>query len=311
MMKLGMNTAILGELPFDQVVDFAASLGLQSIEAACWPVGKAERRYAGVTHIDVESLTRAKADDILCMLHSRGLSLESLAYSPNPLVANEELRQFYFAHIRKVLRAASLLHVRAVDTFIGKDHRLSVGENMELFRRYWPDTVKYAEDVGVAVTFENCPMYFTKDEWPGGKNLAASPSIWREMFSVIDSDFFGITYDPSHFAWQRMNYIKPIYEFAKKIFNVHLKDAKFDQDRYDDVGYFACPLEYHAPKLPGLGDIQWGKVVSALTDVGFSGSCFIEVEDRAFEGSEADKRLSLALSRNYMRQLIPGGERDE
>jgi len=305
MMKLGMNTAILGAYSLEQVAEYAASIGLQTLEAACWPVGRAERRYAGVTHVDVDTLTRAKADEINGMLAAKGLSLDSLAYSPNPLVGDEALRDFYFGHLKKVIHAASLLGVRAVDTFIGREHTLSIAENMKLFRAYWPDIVRYAEDERVIVTFENCPMYFTKDEWPGGKNLAVSPRIWRELFSVINSECFGITYDPSHFAWQRMDYIKPIYEFAGKIVNVHLKDARFDQAKYDDVGPFAHPLEYHAPKLPGLGDIRWGAFISALTDVGFHGSCFIEVEDRAFEDSPEAILKSVELSRNFMRQYIP------
>lgn len=304
MMKLGMNTAILGDYPLEKVADFASGIGLKALEAACWPVGKADRRYAGVTHIDVSTLTPAKAQDIQGMLQEKGLTLASLAYSPNPLTEDEKMREFYFGHIRKVIAGAEMLGVPVVDTFIGKDQKLPISENMKLFRKYWPDIVKYAEDHNVIVTFENCPMYFSMDEWPGGRNLAVSPKIWREMFSIIDSKHFGITYDPSHFAWQRMNYIKPIYEFKEKIVNLHLKDTKFYQDRYDDVGFFACPLEFHAPKLPGLGDIDWGKLVSALTDVGYKGAALIEVEDRSFEDSPESIEHSILISKNFMSQFI-------
>lgn len=304
MMKLGTNTAILGNHTLEQVMEFASSIGLSTLEVACWPVGKAERRYAGVTHIDVDQLTDARAEGIRAALSEKRLTIDSLSYSPNPLDADKTVREAAFAHIKKVIKAAKKLDVHCIDTFIGKDHRLTVGENMALFRKYWPDIIKFAEDSGVVVTTENCPMYFTVDEWPGGKNLAVSPHIWREMFSIIDSDCFGLTYDPSHLAWQRMDYIKPVYEFAKKIINVHLKDTKFSQDKYDDVGIFAHPLEYHSPKLPGLGDINWGRFVSALTDIGFAGSAFIEVEDRAFEGSQADILGSVKLSASYMKQFI-------
>ena len=304
MIKLGMNTAILGNYSLEKVAGFAASIGLKTLEAACWPVGKADRRYAGVTHIDVSRLTPDIASEIKGMLDEKRLELASLAYSPNPLTDDEAMRSFYFDHIKKVIAAASMLGVKVVDTFIGKNQKLSISENMELFKKYWPDIVRYAEDHDVIVTFENCPMYFSMDEWPGGRNLAVSPKIWREMFSIIDSKNFGITYDPSHFAWQRMNYIKPVYEFRDKIVNLHLKDTKFYQDRYDDVGFFACPLEFHAPKLPGLGDIDWGKLISALTDVGYSGAALIEVEDRSFEDSQESIERSIVISRNYMSQFI-------
>lgn len=303
-MKLGMNTAIMGNYPLEEVMSFAASIGLKSLEVACWPVGKADRRYAGVTHIQVDHLDDEGIRKINDSLQKNNLVIESLSYSPNPLTGDPEQRKFFFEHIRKVIHGARKLGIRCIDTFIGKNHMLSIEENMKLFKQYWPEIIRYAEDEGVIVTFENCPMYFTKDEWPGGKNLAVSPKIWREMFEIIDSPYFGITYDPSHFAWQRMDYIKPIYEFHDKICNVHIKDTKFYREKYDDVGYFAHPLEYHAPKLPGYGDIQWGKVISALSDVGFSGSAFLEVEDRAFENSQEDILRSLEISRNYMSQFI-------
>jgi sugar phosphate isomerase/epimerase len=303
-MKLGINSSILGNLSLEGVIDFAASIGLKTIEAASWPVGKADRRYAGVTHINADTLTRDGAEKIKEYLAGKNIQIDSISYSPNPLVDDKEAREFCFGHIKKVIMAANMLGVRAIDTFIGKNPALPVSENMKLFKKYWPDIIRFAESLGVIVAFENCPMYFTMDEWPGGKNLAVSPQIWREMFSNIDSDSFGMVYDPSHLVWQRMNYIKPIYEFRDKIVNIHVKDAKFYQDKYDDVGFFAAPLEYHSPKLPGLGDIQWEKLVSALTDIGFTGSAFIEVEDRAFENSEEDKIDAVKISTKYMSQYI-------
>jgi len=147
-------------------------------------------------------------------------------------------------------------------------------------------------------------MLFTADEWPGGKNLAVSPRIWREMFSTIPSKNFGLNYDPSHFLLQQMDYIRPIYEFTEKLFHVHIKDAKIRKDLLDEVGIFAAPLDYMLPKLPGLGDIDWGKFVSALTDVRYEGYICIEVEDKAFEDTLEQRLLSLRLSQRYISQFI-------
>ena len=303
-MKLGLMSSILFDFSFEQVVDFLAEAKLKSVEFASWPVGKAERRYAGVTHIDSDGLDAAKADYIKGYAKDKGVEIAALCYAPNPLVADSAQRDVYFDHIKKTIKAAALLGVKNMDTFIGKEHSASISENMEMFKKLWPDIIKFAEDEDVVVCFENCPMYFSMDEWPGGKNLASFPKIWREMFSIIDSEHFGMVYDPSHLVWQRMDYIKPIYEFRGKIRNVHLKDAKFLQDRFDDVGILATPLEYHLPKLPGLGDVDWGKFVSALTDVGFKHSAFIEVEDRAFEDTLQDRLDSIIISRNYMNRFI-------
>ena len=147
-------------------------------------------------------------------------------------------------------------------------------------------------------------MWFTKDEWPGGQNLMTSPANWRKVFAVLPYDNFGINYDPSHFVWQQIDYIKPLYEFKDKIFHVHYKDIKVYKDKLADVGVMAYPLEYMTPKLPGLGDVDWGKYVSALTDIGYKGYSVIEVEDKAFEGSAEDVKNSVILSAKYLRNFV-------
>ena len=145
---------------------------------------------------------------------------------------------------------------------------------------------------------------FTREQWPGGQNLATSPRIWREMFKIIPSPNFGINYDPSHFIWQMMDYIKPIYEFKDRIFHVHFKDIKMHADKLNDYGIMSYPLDFMSPKLPGLGDVDWSKFVSALTDIGYDGFACVEVEDRAFEGSREKVLASLALSRKYLSQFV-------
>ena len=146
-------------------------------------------------------------------------------------------------------------------------------------------------------------MYF-RDEWPAGDNLASNPAFWRKMFAAIESDNFGLNYDPSHMVLQRMDYLKPIYNFKDKLFHFHIKDVKFYQEKYDEVGLFAPPLEYHAPKLPGLGDIEWGKVIAALNDVQYKGDVIIEVEDRAYEDTLEDRLESILLCKQFMNQYV-------
>lgn len=303
MMKLGFVSAILADYTFEQVVDFASENGMACVEMMSWPVGKAERRYAGVTHIDSTSMDTVKSAKINDYLKKKNVEISAIGYYPNPLDADLSQRAVYIEHIKKCIKAAKLLGISNVNTFIGKDPAMPVKDNLAEFKKVWPDIIKYAEDNEIKIGIENCPMYFI-DEWPGGKNLASSPNIWREMFSTIDSKYFGLNYDPSHLVWQRMDYITPIYEFKDKMFHFHIKDAKFFQDKFNQVGIFAAPLEYHSPKLPGLGDVNWGKVISALTDIGYQGAAVIEVEDRAFEDTLENRLGSILLSKKYISQYI-------
>jgi sugar phosphate isomerase/epimerase len=303
-MKLGFVSAILGDLSLAEVVDVAADLGYDCVELMCWPKGLADRRYAGVTHVDVTAFGAGEAESVRATLARRGIEISGLGYYPNPLAPDRDDARRAVAHLEKVMRAAALLGVRQVNTFAGRDPTKIVDANWPSFLEVWRPLVRLAEDLGLRIGIENCPMLFTTDEWPGGKNLAVSPRIWRRMFADIPSASFGLNYDPSHLVWQRMDYVRPLREFASRIFHVHAKDARVDRERLDEVGILATPLEYHDPKLPGLGEIDWARFLAELGRIGYQGAVCVEVEDRAFEGSLDSRKQALWQSAEFLRKWM-------
>lgn len=310
MMSLGFVSAILPEQTLDEVLATAARLNYDCVELMCWPPGKADRRYAGVTHLDVTLFDNtASGDDAALKIRQltdrHGVAISGLGYYPNPLSPDRQEAEQAVAHLRQVISAAARLQVNQVNTFIGRDWTNTIDDNWPRFEQTWRPLIEWAEDQGVRIGIENCPMLFTGDEWPGGKNLAISPAIWRRMFEAIPSPSFGLNYDPSHFIWQQMDYLAPLREFADRLFHVHAKDARIDRHRLDEVGILATPLEYHTPKLPGLGDVQWGQFFSALGEAGYQGPVCVEVEDRVYEGSLQARHQALQQSCAYLRNFIP------
>ena len=303
-MKIGFVSAILDGWTFEEMMETAAGMGYQCVEAACWPDGKAERRYAGVSHIDVDNTSHGYVEHIKEISSRTGVAISALAYYPNTMDSNLEKREAAIAHLKKVICFSQKLGVGLVTTFIGREQTKSVEENLETFRQVWPPIIRYAEEHDVKIAVENCPMLFGPEQWPGGQNLMTSPENWRKVFEVLPYDNLGLNYDPSHFVWQQIDYIKPIYEFKDKIFHVHYKDIKIYQDKLNDVGIMAYPLKYMSPKLCGLGDVDWGKYVSALTDIGYQGYSVIEVEDKAFEGSLDNAKKAVKLSAKYLRNFV-------
>ncbi len=307
MLNLGFVSAILPDYDLHSVLKFAAEHGFGCVEIMCWPTGSADaRRYAGVSHIDVDNLD-VEAIHFLC--HKYGVSISGLGYYPNPLDTNAEQAEFYREHIKKLIRAAARLNrsagaVPVVNTFLGRNPSLSVADNLKLVADHWPAIVREAEACNVNIGIENCPMWFTDDEWPGGKNLMTTPAIWDRVFEIIPSRALGLNYDPSHLIWQMMDEVKPIYTYADRLHHIHLKDAKLYRDKLDRVGIMANPLTYHSPKLPGLGDVRWGAFFAALTDVRYRGPVCIEVEDKAYENSPDDVRTAILTARNYLRQYL-------
>lgn len=305
MIELGFATAILPELTLNEVLEFAGETGYQCVEVMCWPVSRAERRYAGVTHIDVTQLDEETLSRIAEKVSSTGVHISALGYYPNCLSPHRDEAAAAVEHLQRVIAAAPRLGLRRVNTFIGRDWTLSVEDNWPRLLETWRPIVAQAEQVGVQIGIENCPMLFTKDEWPGGKNIATSPAIWRRLFDDLGSANLGLNYDPSHMVWQHMDYLAPMRNFADRLFHIHCKDVRIDRHRLDELGILAHPALYHTPKLPGLGDIDWGKFFSVLLDVGYRGPACVEVEDRAYEKTLGDRKDSLRQSYRYLKNFIP------
>jgi sugar phosphate isomerase/epimerase len=301
-MQLGFVSAIFPDLSLEEMMAFAAEEGFTCVELMCWPPGGADRRYAGVTHVDVTRLDDQQGGHIRDLVRKHGIAISALGYYPNPLDPNPDHRRVFLDHLKKVIAAAPRLDVRLVNTFIGRDPAQSLEGNWPLFQQVWPDLVQYAEAEEVKLGIENCPMLFSVDEWPGGKNLAVSPALWEAIFQEIPSAYLGLNFDPSHLVWQHIDYVRCVREFGQRIFHVHAKDTRIDTDRLYRLGILG--LGWHTPKLPGLGDVDWGKLFSALTDTGYRGSICIEVEDRAFESSLADRKRSLRQSKRFLEQFV-------
>lgn len=306
MIKFGLLTAILDGWSYEEAVDIAAEMGFKCLEVACWPAGKAERRYAGVSHIDAERVLEddAYAKHVLDVAAAKNIRISSLAFYPNTMDPDLEKRNAAIDHLKALIKASAKLGVNMVTTFIGRDQHKSVEENIELFKQIWPDIISLAEENGVKVGIENCPMLFGPEQWPGGQNLMCTPAIYRKLFEIIPSPNFGLNFDPSHYVWQQLDYLKTVYEFKDRLFHIHFKDIKLYPEKLADCGVLAYPLDYMSPKIPGLGDVNWGAFISALNDIRYDGCAVIEVEDKAFEGSREDILDSIRISKHYLDNFL-------
>jgi sugar phosphate isomerase/epimerase len=304
-MKLGLMTAALGEMELDDLAGWAAAERFETLEIACWPrVTGDQRRYAGVSHIDVDGMSRDGAAAIRRLIDERNLEISSLAYYPNNLDPDAAVRSAAQEHLRKVIVAAELLGVTLVGTFIGRDQTRSVTENLAEVEKVWPDLVRFAGQHGVTIVIENCPMIFSGDEWPGGKNLAYSPAIWRRLFEIVDADNFGLNLDPSHLVWQFIDYERVVREFGPRIHHVHAKDMEIDRNGLFENGVMSAGVGWQIPRLPGLGEIRWDRFVAALYAIGYEGAISIEHEDRSFEGDEELVKRGFLLARDVLRPLV-------
>jgi sugar phosphate isomerase/epimerase len=304
-MRLGFLTAPFPETPLMDVADWAAANDFDSLEIACWPrTGGTVRRYAGTSHIDVVALGQAEASEIVDQIGAKGLAISGLGFYPNPLHADPAVREPAIAHIKKVIEACRLMGVPFMNTFMGGDSKKSLDENWEEALLVWPDIVAHAKANGVRITIENCPMIFSRDEWPGGNNIAWSPYIWRRILEQW-GDTVGLNYDPSHLVWLMIDQGRFIREFGSHILHFQAKDVQIDRDGLYERGSMSAGIGWQIPRLPGLGDADWAEIFSNLYRVGYDGDCIIEHEDRRFEGTDALVKRGFLLARNVLRPFIP------
>ena len=231
------------------------------------------------------------------MLEKHGLEISSLAYYPNNLHPDPSERRAANTHLRKVIDAAAKLGVPIVGTFVGRDQTKNVPDNFREFRKVWPRLVDHAESRGVKIAIENCPMIFSYDEWPGGTNLASTPAVWDEMFSIVDSPSFGLNLDPSHLVWLMIDYERVVRDYAAKIFHVHAKDLEIDRDGLYRNGTISLGMGWQVPRLPGLGEVRWDRFVAALYRAGYDYVVSVEHEDRTFEGTRGARQARVPRSR--------------
>lgn len=303
-MKLGYVTAILPELSFEEHLAFAAETGYDCLEVMCWPPGEADRRYAGVTHLDIDKLDDAG------LIHARDLQqhykvfISALGYYPNPLSADREAAKVSVAHLYRLIDASAALGVNCVTTFVGRDKNKTIEAQWPRFLETWEPLIAHAERRGVRIGIENCPMRFTEHEWPGGNNLATSPAIWEKMWESIASPNWGLNYDPSHLVLQHMDYTGPFRKYPERMIHIHAKDARIDVELRNHHGIFSHPNLWHTPKIPGLGDVDWGRFIGYLRETGYEGAVCVEVEDRTYEGDIELRKDSLRQSLRYLRPFL-------
>lgn len=301
-MKLGILTVPFVGSTLAEVIDWSASVGFEALEIAAWPsAGGETRRYAGTSHVAVEGMTKARASEVMGIMADKGLTVSALGYYPNSLHADQAHRDSVIGHLRSVITAASLMDVKVVNTFMGGDRTLTPDQNWARALHIFPDIISHAKDHGVTLAFENCPMIFSHDEWPGGHNIAYSPKIWRRIFEAWD---VGMNYDPSHLVWQMIDQTRFIAEFGAKMVHVHAKDLMIDRDGLYENGIMSLGIGWQVPRMPGLGEVNWAATFAALYRAGYDGPVIVEHEDRTFEGSDEAIKRGFLLAKDVLGPFV-------
>lgn len=307
-MKLGLLTACMPGVSLEDLVAWASGIGFDALELAAWPVNS-DRDYQA-RQIDAARFTADDARRINDLFAKYNMIISAMAYYDNNLTPDLDNCRELHDHLRKVIDTAALLEVELVGTFVGGRPDKSPAENIKEAGQVFRELVKYAEDKGVRLMIENCPM----ENWvqfglPG--NYAYSPELWDALFNEVPSDSFGLNLDPSHLYWLGIDYIQAVIDYAPKIFHTHAKDTEILDEGEYRYGLFGRQIDpepwksgWWRYRLPGLGEIDWRRFIITLQENGYDFVLSIEHEDPVWEGSLEKVKRGVELGYRHLSPYI-------
>jgi sugar phosphate isomerase/epimerase len=306
-MKLGFLTACLPKLSLEEIADWAVANGYEALEVAAWP-DLGERPFIA-THLNVEMADDASLLKIGELFSSRGLELSSIAFYDNNLHCDQVTRDSINEHVIKCIDVASKLGVRSVGTFLGRDINRTVKENLAIAKDVFKPLVNHANSKNVRIIIENCVMEgWHPDGYPG--NLAYSPELWEWMFELG----LYLNFDPSHLVWMGIDPIAAVKPYIDRIEHAQAKDIETFPEKRNHYGYPGKAVIRDNPwdvgwwryRIPGLGEVDWRRLVDALYEGGFNGVLSVEHEDPIWGGTEQKVKTGLKIAQQTLRPLING-----
>lgn len=305
-MNLGYLTACLPKRDLESLADLAVTLGFRALEVAAWPQEEAQRPFTA-THIDVTSMSAGQIDHIEEILRARDISLSSLAFYDNNLHPDETTRKQTHEHLRRCIEAAARLGCPTVGTFVGRNPYKTVAENLRDAEQIFPPFVEMAGANDVAIVIENCVMEgWHPDGYPG--NLAYSPELWEWMFDLG----LYLNYDPSHLLWMGIDPVEALRPYVTKVKHAQAKDIQLFPAQRNRYGYPGRAVVRPDPwdvgwwryRVPGLGEVDWTRIVDLLHEGGFKGALSVEHEDPVWGGTEERIEAGLRIAHRTLSPLV-------
>jgi sugar phosphate isomerase/epimerase len=305
--KLGFLTACLPGRSLEEIAAWAAAEGYAALEVAAWPA-LGDRPFTA-THLDVDGFDAGAAERVGALFDQHGLTLSSLAFYDNNLHPDPDERAAVNAHVASCIDAAALLGVPTVGTFVGRDPQLSVAENLRVAEKLFPPLVERAGEKGVKLVIENCVMEgWHPDGYPG--NLAYSPELWEWMFDLG----LYLNYDPSHLVWMGIDPVEALRPYVDHVAHAQAKDVEVFPERRNRYGWPGKAVVREDPwdvgwwryRVPGLGQVDWRRVVDTLYEGGFDGVLSVEHEDPVWGGTEDRVKTGLQVAHRTLSPLLVG-----
>lgn len=308
-----LMTSAFKALTFEQIVTRVHEIGAQGMELCVFRRDGTRTDHVA-THVDYERFGPEDARRLVARCQQEGLRFSVGAYE-NLIGGDPAQRSLNQNHLLKLIRIAHLCggdrNDVKVGTFVGYNHDLGVldggfEKNLMEYARVFGPIIRYAEDLGVTVLYENCPM----EGWRSASapttynNLPGTLAARKLMYAILPSRAHGETYDPSHDVWQNIDPVDAILASdMNRVHRVHVKgtrnhrssgrvhwgalypmqlvNAELARKAGVPVPAHEWDRHHYEPMLPGFGgndSMDWRAFLETLMRREFQGPFVIENE---------------------------------
>lgn len=299
-MKIGYVAACRPDISLPDQFRWAGANGFEAIELRARRLESGEPHVGATVNLNAFDEIQAKA--LREAAGEQGVTISGVHCPGFPLTHDPAERAGMRDNMLKAIEVARMLNVEVLSCFVGRDGELTIDENIKMVPDVFGELLERAADAGVRIAIENCPAA----GWGAGHervgNIACSPPVWRRLFEACPD--LGLNYDPSHLVWMGVDYVRPIYEFRDHIYHVHAKDTEIRADVLADEGILPPASGWWRYRLPGLGQVDWARFISALYEIGYEGAMCIEHEDKVWSGNEEKVRNGLQIGRRHLEQFL-------
>jgi len=301
--RLGLCTSCFQDISLPEALRWAGEAGFETVEIACPPLRGAAAWYQQAA-LNVAGLDGPGRDAFLTALDKARLKASALAWYTNPLESDPAKRDAIVGHYRLLVETAATLGVETVCLLMGRDPTMPLGDCIAEFARRFKPVIDQAEAAGVRLAIENSPMVgWQFEDMPG--NAAFCPELWEKLFTHARSPAVGLAFDPAHLLWLGIDPLSALTDYAEKVFHIHARDAEVFDLRRQDCSILRPSGGWWRYRLPGLGTIDWRRLIDRLHELDYEGSVAVECEDPVWQGSLDKVKTGLTLARRHLIQFMP------
>ncbi len=302
-MRLGVSTSSVPDASLPAVLDWAGGAGFQSVEIVC-RFSRGSGTWHEGPYLRPAALDGPARDAFVTALDEAGLSAAALAFEGDLVVGDEAHIEAAADRAARTVETAATLGIPVVCLEAGRDPAMPLGDAIAEFARRVEPVLERAESSGVRLAVATDPACGRHAE-DVPATAAFCPQLWEKLFTHVRSDAIGLALDPSNLVWMGIDPVAAVTDYVEKVFHVRARDVEVFALRRQDCSVLRPGGGWWRHRLPGLGEVDWRRLLDRLTELDYDGSVVVCGDDPVWSGPAEKVKRGLAWSGRHLARFLP------